>query len=149
MAREDSQPVAIEQRPIEQPVVEQYAEHHVFEQPAARENVIDEIRHAEAAPAAVMPEERLAPEPVIERSQAQSVAPKPQALPAWKMEPVALPSDLVMIETQSRPAPAYQEQDAPRPARTPRPRQQQPVMAEEPLQQVETGKQQTGGDAAG
>ncbi len=149
MVREDSQPVVIEQRPMEQPVAEQYAEQYVFEQPAARENIVEEIRPTEPAPVAVMPEQRFVPEPEIERPQAPPVAPKPQAPPVWKMEPVALPSDLVMIETQSKPAPAYQEQDAPRPARTPRPRQQKPVMAEEPLQQVETGKQQTGGDAAG
>ncbi|HEX9452175.1 MAG TPA: hypothetical protein VF934_12240 [Burkholderiales bacterium] len=134
---------------MEQPVAEQYAEQYVFEQPAARENIVEEIRPTEPAPVAVMPEQRFVPEPEIERPQAPPVAPKPQAPPVWKMEPVALPSDLVMIETQSKPAPAYQEQDAPRPARTPRPRQQKPVMAEEPLQQVETGKQQTGGDAAG
>ena len=51
-----------------------------------------------------------------------------------------------MIETQSKPAPVYQEQEAPRPARTPRPRYQAPVVPDEPLQQVETGK--SGNDSA-
>ena len=102
----------------------------------------------EYAPAAVIHESRPAPEPVIERPAMQFVAPAPQAAPAWKMEPVALPSDMVMIETQSKPASNYQEQDVPRPARTPRPRHQQAAMVEEPLQQVETGKQQASGDTA-
>jgi len=74
--------------------------------------------------------------------------PPPQAAAAWKMEPVALPSDLVMIETQSRAQVIEEEPVTPRPARTPRPRYQAPAVPEEPLQQVETGKQQSaGGDA--
>jgi hypothetical protein len=44
-----------------------------------------------------------------------------------------------MIETQAKPQTNYQEPEAPRPARTPRPRPQQQAVTEEPLQQVETG----------
>jgi len=97
----------------------------------------------------MIPEQQPAPEPVIEKPQEQPVTPKPQAAPAWKMEPVALPSDLVMIETQAKRPSTYQEAEAPHPARTPRPRYQPPAVAEEPLQQVETGKHQsTGSDPA-
>jgi hypothetical protein len=54
------------------------------------------------------------------------------------MEDVSLPSDMVMIETQSKPATTPYQEEAPRPARTPRPRPQSPVVPDEPLQQVET-----------
>ena len=113
------------------------------EQPAVRENAVDEVKHTEFSSAAVIPEQRPAPEPMVEKAQMQTVAPKPQAAPAWKMDPVALPSDLVMIETQSKGPSISQEPEAPRPARTPRPRNQPPAVAEEPLKQVETGKQQS------
>jgi hypothetical protein len=43
-----------------------------------------------------------------------------------------------MIETQSKPATTPYQEEAPRPARTPRPRPQSPVVPDEPLQQVET-----------
>jgi len=87
---------------------------------------------------------RSATEAVAER------APEPvhaaQSAPAWKMEPVTLPADMVMIETRAK-APAFEpEPEQPRRARTPRPRNQ--PLPEEPLQQVETGKQPSvGGDA--
>jgi hypothetical protein len=55
------------------------------------------------------------------------------------MEPIALPSDLVMIETQTKTATTAYEDEAPRPARVPRPRPQAQVIPDEPLQQVETG----------
>ncbi len=148
IAQEDSQPVAIEQRPMQRPVAEQT----MVEPPVAQENfvTVEEINHTEFASAAVIPEERITPEPVIETAAMQPVAPRPQAAPAWKMEPVALPSDLVMIETQSKAPSTYQEPEAPRPTRTPRPRYQPPAVPEEPLQQVETGKEQSAGsDAAG
>ena len=91
----------------------------------------------------IAPERKAEPEPIrAEPMQAEFKAePKRSeerpAEPAWKMEPIALPSDLVMIETQTKaPAKAY-EDEAPRPPRTPR-RQHQAVVPEEPLQQVET-----------
>jgi hypothetical protein len=66
------------------------------------------------------------------------------------MEPVSLPSDLVMIETQSKAAPVYQESEEPRPARTPRPPRNRPApVADEPLQQVETGGPSRGGSDGG
>jgi ribonuclease E len=146
IAREDSQPIAIEQRPMERLVAEQPAvEQTVVEQPVVRENAVEEISRTEFAPAAMIPELQPAPEPVIEKPEEQPVTPKPQAAPAWKMDPVALPSDLVMIETQSKSPSTYQEPEAPRPARTPRPSYQPPAVPEEPLQQVETGKQQSAG----
>ena len=146
IAREDSQPIAIEQRAIEQrPAERSVMEQPVVEQPVVRENAAEETKRTEFAPAAVIPEQRPAPEPVIERPVMQPVAPKPQAAPAWKMDPVALPSDLVMIETQSKAASIDQESEAPRPVRTSRPRYQPPAVPEEPLQQVETGKQQSAG----
>ena len=83
---------------------------------------------------AFTPEPAPAPKPVVERP----------AQPAWKMEPVALPSDMVMIETQNKPPVTVYEDPAPRPARTPRQRPQQPVVADEPLQQVETGGRPSG-----
>ena len=150
-ARDDSQAFGAEHRPMESTVTEQpmmqqtVGQQPVFEQPVVehsvmRENTVEEVMRPEYAPAAVIHESRPAPEPVIERPAMQFVAPAPQAAPAWKMEPVALPSDMVMIETQSKAPPVHQEQEAPRPARTPRPRYQAPVVADEPLQQVETGK---------
>jgi hypothetical protein len=54
----------------------------------------------------------------------------------------------VMIETQSKPSFVDSESEAPRPARTPRPRYQ-PAAPDEPLQQVETDKHQSvGNDSA-
>jgi ribonuclease E len=151
IAREDSQPIAIEQRPMERLVAEQpLVEQRVVEQPVVRENAIEEISRTEFAPAAMIPEQQPGPEPMIEKPEEQPVTQKPQAAPAWKMEPVALPSDLVMIETQSKRPSTYQETEAPRPARTPRPRYQPSAVPEEPLQQVETGKEQSAGsDTAG
>lgn len=62
------------------------------------------------------------------------------------MEPVSLPSDMQMVETQSKPAQPYQEVEEPRQVRTPRPRRQ--PLPEEPMQQVETGGQSAGSDGA-
>ena len=165
--REDSPSFAAEHRPVERSVTDQpmmqqavgeqpVMEQRVFEQPVVRENTVEEVVRSAFVPAAVIHEQRPTPEPVVERPQAQPVAvPQPLAAPvpapAWKMEPVALPSDLVMIETQAKPSESFQESEAPRPARTPRPRNQSPVVPDEPLQQVETaGKQQSiNSDAAG
>jgi hypothetical protein len=63
------------------------------------------------------------------------------------MEPVALPADMQMVETTSRPSAAVYEEEAARPARTPRPRPQAPAAPEEPLQQVETRSSPGGGNA--
>ena len=139
VAREDSQPIAIEQFPKEQPVTAQPA----VARPVVRDYPVEEIRHTEFAPAVTIPERPPAPAPVLEK-------PVPQSAPAWRMDPVALPSDLVMIETQSKEAVTNQETEVPRSARTPRPRYQSPAAAEEPLQQVETGKRQSAdSDTAG
>jgi hypothetical protein len=58
------------------------------------------------------------------------------------MEPVALPPDMMMIETQADKAARMLEgerQDVPRPARAPR--KPEAVIPNEPLQQVETRKE--------
>jgi len=105
-----------------------------------------------ARPMVIATERKAAPEPIrAEPIRAEFKAePIPTverpAQPAWKMEPIALPSDLVMIETQAKaPAKAY-EDEAPRPARTPRARQHQAVVPQEPLQQVETDSERPAGN---
>jgi hypothetical protein len=65
------------------------------------------------------------------------------------MEPVNLPSDMVMIETQSRSAPAYQEPEEARPVRTPRQRNRPAPLPDEPMQQIETGGSRGGSDTGG
>jgi ribonuclease E len=145
---EDLQPIMVEERPVEQrPMERVVAQQQAVEQPIMREHAVEEIKHAEFAPAAMIPEQLPPPVPVIERPEVQPIAPQ-LAAPAWKMEPVALPSDLVMIETQSKGPSTYQEPEVPRPARTPRPRYQPQAAPEEPLQQVETGKHQSAGSDA-
>jgi ribonuclease E len=141
---EDLQPIVIEQRPME-PVA---AQPQAAEQPVVRRHAVEEIRPAELAPAAKIAEALATPVAVIEKPEVQPIAPQSQAAPAWKLNPVALPSDLVMIETQSKSPATHQEPDGPRPARKPRPRYQPQAAAEEPLQQVETGKQQSAGSDA-
>ncbi len=139
VAREDSQSIAIEQFPVEPQITAPPA----VEQPVVRDYPVEEIRHSEFAPIVAIPERPPAPAPVLEK-------PEPQAAPAWRMDPVVLPSDLVMIETQSKVAVIDQEMEVSRSARTPRPRYQSPAAAEEPLQQVETGKRQSAdSDTAG
>src|SRR3954471_10046666 len=94
---------------------------------------------AEFAPVVVIPEQR----PSAEREYNS-----PAPAPGWKLEPVTLPPELVMIETQHK-APSFsQEPEMPRRTRTPRPRNQSPEAADEPLQQVETGKRQSAGNDA-
>ena len=133
-------PQNVEQRPIEQRTVEP----PVMEQPEVRQSVTreDAMRSTEFAPV-VIPAQRPASEPVFERQDMQPVSERPQAAPVWKIEPVALPPELVMIETQSKAPPIDQETQAPRPVRAPRPRSQPSAAPEEPLQQVETGKKQS------
>lgn len=73
-------------------------------------------------------------------------SPKPEQ-PAWRMEPIGLPEDLVMIETTTKADTTAYTEPAPRPVRTPRPRPQAPAIPDEPLQQVETRSPSTGGSA--
>ena len=115
----------------------------------ARETYREEPVRAESPPAM---EHRPAPAPVVEsRPDPAPVAesPKPAPAPAWRMDPVSLPSDMVMIETQNKAAPAYQESEESRPARTPRQRNRPAPMADEPMQQVETGGPSRGGSDTG
>jgi len=91
---------------------------------------------AEFAPVVVIPEQRPSPDPEYN--------PAPAA--GWKLEPVTLPPELVMIETQHKASSFNQEPEMPRRARTPRPRNQSPQVVDEPLQQVETGKRQSAGN---
>jgi len=92
---------------------------------------------------APLPQERYLPEANTDERQPEPVAAAPARQP-WKMEPVALPPDMVMIETQAdKAARMFEEerQDVPRPARPPRQRNTEPVIPDEPLQQVETRKE--------
>jgi len=151
VAREDLQPMpmAIERPAVERPVVEQPVwDQSIVAQPVVREPAAEETTRVEFVPAAAMPEQRPAPESAIEKPEIQTVVSRPQAAPTWKMEPVSLPPELVMIETQSKTPSIDQEPEAPRPARTPRPRYRPPAVPDEPLQQVETGKQQSAGSDA-
>lgn len=84
----------------------------------------------------------------VQSAPVQTIAAQP-ARPAWKMEPVELPPDLVMIETQAGSRPPLQpeaEIEPPRRQARPRPEQTQ-VLADEPLQQVETRHDQQSGSA--
>jgi ribonuclease E len=92
---------------------------------------------------ATLPQEPYLPETNIDEQQPEPVATAPTRQP-WKMEPVALPPDMVMIETQADKAARMLEeerQDVPRPARAPRQRKPESVIPDEPLQQVETRKE--------
>jgi hypothetical protein len=107
---------------------------------AAEPESVDLEPMGQSRPMIVSEERTATPEPMPSEPKAepQSAAERP-AQPAWKMEPIALPSDLVMIETQTKAATTAYEDEAPRPARVPRPRPQAQVIPDEPLQQVETG----------
>jgi hypothetical protein len=92
---------------------------------------------------ATLPQERYLPEANTDERQPEPVAAAPARQP-WKMEPIALPPDMVMIETQADKAARMLEEerrDVPRPARSPRQRNPESVNADEPLQQVETRKE--------
>ena len=101
---------------------------------------------AEPAPAvapAPLPQEPYLSEANTDEQQPEPVAAAPARQP-WKMEPVSLPPDMVMIETQADKAARMLEeerQDVPRPARPPRQRNPESVIPDEPLQQVETRKE--------
>jgi ribonuclease E len=104
-------------------------------------------------PVAAEPEPTIAPaplaqEPYLPETSTDEQQPEPVAVaPAqqpWRMEPIALPPDMVMVETQAEKAARMLEeerQDVPRPARAPRQRNPEPVIPDEPLQQVETRKE--------
>ncbi|HKQ23866.1 MAG TPA: Rne/Rng family ribonuclease [Burkholderiales bacterium] len=98
-----------------------------------------------AGAADTLPQERYLPEANTDERQPEPVAAAPApARQPWKMEPIALPPDMVMIETQSDKLARMLEeerQDAPRPVRPPRQRNSETVIADEPLQQVETRKE--------
>jgi len=104
-------------------------------QSVAREEIREQTITAELAPVVVIPEQRPSPEPTV----------APQQAPGWKMEPVTLPPELVMIETQHTASSFNEEPEMPRRARTPRPRKESLQGSDEPLQQVETGQRQSGG----
>jgi len=92
---------------------------------------------------ATLPQEPYLPETNTGEQQPEPEATAPDRQP-WKMEPVALPPDMMMIETQADKAARMLEgerQDVPRPARAPRQRKPEPVIPDEPLQQVETRKE--------
>lgn len=94
------------------------------------------------APAA-LPQERYLPAADIDERRPEPVAVASARQP-WKMEPIALPPDMVMVETQAEKAARMLEeerQDESRPARQPRQRNPEPVIPDEPLQQVETRKE--------
>jgi ribonuclease E len=83
------------------------------------------------------------PEDHAYERQPEPVAEAPARQP-WKMEPITLPPELVMIETQADKAARMleeEQQDLSRPARAPRKRDFEQAIAEEPLQQVETRKE--------
>jgi ribonuclease E len=113
----EAMPMIAETRPIERP----------SEPAPAPVPEVAEVNARPTLPVEKAPEE----EPKIQPKP----APTPQ--PAWKMEPVSLPPDLVMIETQSEKIqPIYTEAPVVRPARPPRRRVEQ--VQEEMLKQVET-----------
>jgi len=77
------------------------------------------------------------PAPVAEESPAP---PPPSPAQGWKMEPIELPSDMVMVETResaATPSAIEVPEDQPAP-RKPRPRPVEPETSDEPLVQVET-----------
>ncbi len=146
--REDFETVA-EQRPLVQPSVDRPdfeqagTEQRSPPQPQVREEVVAETRRTEGATTHAFAAQHSTVEPSMQQREKQPVSAQPPAPAAasWKPEPVALPSDLVMIETQSSADSFEPPPEAPRPARAPRPRYQAPAVPDEPLQQVETGKQ--------
>jgi ribonuclease E len=90
-----------------------------------------------------LPQERYLPEVNTDERQAEPVPAAPARQP-WKMEPIALPPDMEMVETQADKAARMIEQEQQhltRAARPPRQRNREPVIADEPLQQVETRKE--------
>jgi ribonuclease E len=112
--------------------------------PLPRERYLPEVnsdeRQAEPVAAAPLPQERYLPEANTDERQAEPVAAAPARQP-WKMEPIALPPDMEMVETQADKAARMieqEQQNVARAARPPRQPNSEPVVADEPLQQVET-----------
>ena len=92
--------------------------------------------------------EKVMAEEAVSEHLPENGAQKPSAKgTGWRMEPISLPPDLVMIETQPAKAVTTPETAVPRPPRTPRPRMQPLPVAEESLQQVETVNRPVGGHA--
>ena len=122
----------VTQRPVEVEATPIIVESQPMERPSAPAPVsIPEVAEVFSKPAT---SEEKEPD---EEPKAQA-KPAPATQPAWKMEPVSLPTDLVMIETQSEKIqPIHSEAPAVRPARPPRRRVEH--VPEEMLQQVETG----------
>lgn len=90
-----------------------------------------------------LPEDFSLPEANTDKPQSESVSVVPARQP-WKMEPIALPPDMEMIETQADMSARMLEeerQDVSPPARRPRQHFPEPIIPDEPLQQVETRKE--------
>jgi len=94
----------------------------------------------QTVPAAVSEPEAAVEEKAPPVSAEVTVEAKPPQT-AWRMQPVELPPDLVLVETRpERVQPAAPSQDEPGPVRRPRPRPVENAVPEEPLVQVETHK---------
>jgi hypothetical protein len=98
--------------------------------------------------AAFEPGRAAQPESVIETEREQPLplrdepAASPPAPPAWKMEPIELPPDLVLVETRAGSAPAVESEPEERSQpRSPRPRAAETAPEEQALVQVETRKE--------
>ncbi len=90
-----------------------------------------------------LPEDFSLPEANTDKPQTESVTVAPAPQP-WKMEPIALPPEMEMIETQADTSARMLEeerQDESAPAKRPRQHFPEPIIPEEPLQQVETRKE--------
>jgi hypothetical protein len=127
-----------EQQPVQPQEQVVAAQSVTVQESFAREAITESAMTAEYTPVVVIPEQRPLPEPAV---NAQSAS-------GWKMDPVTLPSELIMIETQHKASSANEEPEMPRRTRTPRPRMQSAQVSDEPLQQVETGKRQSAGNDA-
>ncbi|MGH8632305.1 MAG: hypothetical protein ACREU7_16270 [Burkholderiales bacterium] len=110
--------------------------------PAAEAEETYETALHETAAHEPAPPEAAAPEPIDQEPFQEEPVAQPPAKPAWKMEPVELPPDLVLVET--RPDATTEVTQAPeeerRPVRQPRPQTEEPASGEEVLVQVETRK---------
>jgi hypothetical protein len=135
---DESRALMQEPQPVERPEHAPTERIVAVEQSIAREEIREQTITTELAPVVVIPEQRPSPEPAV----------TPQQTPGWKMEPVTLPPELVMIETQHTPSSFNEEPEMPRRARTPRPRKESLEGSDEPLQQVETGQRQSAGNDA-
>jgi ribonuclease E len=127
----------VTQKSMELEAMPMITESRPMERPSAPPPVeVPEV--AEVVAKAAMPEIRDTPaEREPDEEPKVQAKPAPATQPAWKMEPVSLPPDLVMIETQSEKIqPIHNEAPVVRPTRPPRRRVEH--VSEEMLQQVET-----------